>query len=573
MVGYDAGPKRPPGAEVVHVGPATTSFAAVADDYDVVVVGAGAGGGVAAGVLAEAGARVLLVDRGRLLAYDDIERDHLRNHRLPIRGHSTGPEPEGNPRVVVNGEGRERVVAAPHLPDWHNNAMTVGGGTRVYQGMAWRFLPDDFRLASRYGVPEGSSLADWPISYDDLEPHYERAEWELGVAGDGGAHRVRGHRRRGYPMPPLPWNPEAEVLSRGARALGIDVGPVPVLINAVPRDGRARCVQCGECVGFPCPSDAKNGTFNTVIPRAVATGRCDLVPGCRALRVGTDGRGRVDGVVLLDVATGARRRVRTGHVVVAAGAIESARLLLASRSPHHPTGLGNGTDQVGRHLQGHLYAGAFGLFDEPVQDGRGPGVRIATCDFNHGPGGRVGGGVLHNEVVKLPILHWYWALPPEAPRWGLDGKAAMRHHFRRTAHLFGPVQEVPNPEERVTLDEVVSDAAGLPVARLSGRLHPENLRAAADHEARARAWMEASGATRVWSLPVDDGLTAGQHQAGTCRMGDDPATSVTDPRGRVHGHDNLWVMDASVHVTNGGFNPVLTILALAYRSAGHLAAC
>ncbi|HMO57474.1 MAG TPA: NAD(P)-binding protein [Roseiflexaceae bacterium] len=131
--------------------------------YDVIIVGAGAGGGVVAGVLAEAGRRVLLLERGAHLSYDEIARDHLRNHRLALYGHNTGPEPDGHPRVFVDPTGREQIVR-PHEGGYHNNAMTVGGGTRVYGAQAWRFLPQDFRMASEYGVPEGSSLADWPIS-------------------------------------------------------------------------------------------------------------------------------------------------------------------------------------------------------------------------------------------------------------------------------------------------------------------------------------------------------------------------------------------------------------------------
>jgi choline dehydrogenase-like flavoprotein len=285
-----------------------------------------------------------------------------------------------------------------------------------------------------------------------------------------------------------------------------------------------------------------------------------------------DPRGVVTGVRVLDEATGRRSDVRSGHVVLAAGAIETARILLASRSDGYPAGLGNHSDQVGRHLQGHLYVGAFGLFDVPVQDSHGPGVSIATCDHLHDPTGSViGGGVLANEAVKLPALFWYWALQPGAPRWGRAGIEAMRDGYSRTGHVFGPVQEIPTAESRVTLDGEVVDGHGNPVARLEGRLHPETTRTGTWLRSRAADWMAASGAAQVWETPIGDELTAGQHQAGTCRMGDDPAASVTDPWGRVHGHRNLWVADGSLHVTNGGVNPVLTILALAHRTAVHLA--
>jgi choline dehydrogenase-like flavoprotein len=136
---------------------------------DAVVVGTGAAGGIVACVLAEAGRHVLLLERGPALGFEDVGRDHLRNQRLSLYGHNAGPAIEGNPRVFVSASGREQVVR-PHEPGYHNNAACVGGGTRVYGAQAWRFMPEDFRMATTYGVPEGSSLADWPITYDDLEP-------------------------------------------------------------------------------------------------------------------------------------------------------------------------------------------------------------------------------------------------------------------------------------------------------------------------------------------------------------------------------------------------------------------
>jgi choline dehydrogenase-like flavoprotein len=572
MIGFTAGPKRAPAAPIIEPHLAVTPLPAIDAAYDAIVIGAGAGGGMTACRLAEAGVRVLLVERGDVLTFAEVGRDHLRNHRLSLYGQNTGPARAGNPRVALGRNGSARLIDAPSRAEWHNNAMTVGGGTRVYQGMAWRFLPDDFRMASLYGVPDGSSLADWPLGYDDLEPHYAQVEWDLGVCGDAARHRVQGARSRAYPMPPLPANPEAARLAAGAAALGLSTGPVPLLINSVPYNGRAQCVRCGECVGFACPSDAKSGSQNTLIPRALATGRCTLVTRCRATRILTDAVGRVTGVRLANELTGADRDIAGRDVIVSCGAIETARLLLLSRSASHPDGLGNHSDQVGRHLQGHLYTGALGLFDDPVQDSAGPGVSIATCDHNHGNADVIGGGVIANEVVKLPIIYWYSALPPDAPRRGLAGKRAMRDSYRRTGHVFGPVHEIPRADNRVTLATDVTDSLGQPVARLEGAAHPETLRTAQHQQQIGRRWLEASGARDVWTPPIYRGLSAGQHQAGTCRMGADPATSVTDPDGRVHGHDNLWIADGSVHVTNGGFNPVLTIYALAHRTAARLVA-
>jgi choline dehydrogenase-like flavoprotein len=539
------------------------------DQYDVIVVGAGAGGSVAAAVLSESGLRVLVVERGSWLRYSQIGNDHLRNHRLSKYGHNTGPGLEGNPRTILLASGEERITA-PFEGDYHNNAMTLGGGTRVYGAQAWRFHPDDFRMATRYGVPDGSSLSDWPIGYDELEPYYERAEWEVGVSGDGDAHLGRGKRRRPYPMPALSTTLEAEHLARGAAKLGWDVGAVPLLINSIERDGRPACGRCGQCVGFACPTDSKNGGHNTMLVRAIATGNCDLICDTMVERIDTEGAGHATGVRLVQEVAGSiqRRQVRAGHVVVAAGAIESARLLLNSASDSEPDGIGNRNGQVGRNLQGHVYAGAYGLFDEPVQDGLGPGVSIATFRFDHGNGGGIiGGGFLANEFTRLPLVHWYRALAPDAARWGSAGKETMRESFLRTSQIQGPIQEIPTADSRVRLSRAVKDRFGMPVAQLSGSVHPESLRAAAMLSEQAENWLRAAGARQVWKTSPGGGLSAGQHQAGTLRMGDDPSTSVTDPSGRVHGYDNLWVSDGSVNVTNGGVNPVLTILALAFRTA------
>jgi choline dehydrogenase-like flavoprotein len=264
-------------------------------------------------------------------------------------------------------------------------------------------------------------------------------------------------------------------------------------------------------------------------------------------------------------------RLNLGGYVLAAGAFETARLLLLSASEREPQGIGNAHDQVGRHLQGHFYPTAMGLFDEPIYDPRGPGVTIATCDFNHDNSGIIGGGMLADDFIVLPIIFWKTLLPPDILRWGVEAKDFMRRNYRRTTQVRGPVQEIPSPECRVALHGSVRDGMGIPVASLSGTAHPETLRTAEFMRGRATEWLKAAGASRIWSAPIQPRLSGGQHQAGTCRMGDDPRLSVTDSYGRVWGHGNLVVTDASLHPTNGGFNPVLTVMALAFRNSGQLA--
>jgi choline dehydrogenase-like flavoprotein len=370
-------------------------------------------------------------------------------------------------------------------------------------------------------------------------------------------------------MPPIDSDLDGPVLRAAAKQLGWNARAVPLAINSVPRHGRPACVACGTCIGFACTSEARNGTANTMIPRALTTGSCQLVTGAHASQVEVDRDGRARAVHVFHEAGGqpGRLRIEAQSVVLSAGAIETARLLLLSRDARHPQGLGNRFDQVGRNFQGHVYCGAFGLHPETIRTSIGPGNALATCDFNHGNPGIIGGGLLANES-PFP-LHLWSLFYPDLPRWGRAGKEAMAAAYQRTLIVMGPIQEIPNPEARVVLDPEVRDRWGLPVVRLRGHIHPACFEPAHMLRARAEQWLEAAGAERVRSFVAADpqALSGGQHQAGTCRMGHDARSSVTDASGRVHGHSNLYVADASLHVTNGGFNPVLTVMANAFRVA------
>jgi choline dehydrogenase-like flavoprotein len=530
---------------------------------DAVIVGAGAGGPIVAQELVRAGWRVVLLERGKWNTPWDCLKDDLRNQRNPNLGNPFGPEDEGNPRVVVGMDGKATVVA-PYEGGYNNNAACVGGGTLSYGAMAWRFQPTDFRMASKYGVPEGSTLADWPISYDDLEPYYEKAEWELGVSGDVSNDPFKGPRKKALPMPPVsPQGLEFEILDKAARRMGLHPFHIPMLRNSVPYNGRPACMRCRWCVGFACEVDAKNGTQNTVIPVALKTGLLELRTECMTKEIVVDEHGRASGVRYFD---------REGHtweqparvVIASGGAIESARLLLNSSNQTFSNGLGNRYDWVGRNLQGHTYSGAWGMFDEVVYDDLGPGATIAISDFNHGNPGLRGGGALCNEFIRLPY-QFVGARPPDVPRWGQAYKDWVRHAYRHAISIMGPTQEMPVFDSRITLDAKVRDKFGIPVARISGPKHPHSIEISNVQAKHAADWLKEAGAVKTWLRLSGQGTSGGQHQAGTCRMGNDAKTSVVDRDCRVHDLENVYVVDASVNVNNGGFNPVLTIMANAYR--------
>jgi choline dehydrogenase-like flavoprotein len=533
-----------------------------------VVIGAGAAGGIVAKELACAGLSVVLLERGKWYTAADCRKDDLRNQRTTVLGNAFGPEEEGNPRVWLDADGHPH-TALPNEGSYQNNAACVGGGTLSYGAQAWRYLPQDFRMRSTYGAPSGSSLEDWPITYDDLEPFYEKAEWEIGVSGDYSGTPFHGPRKRDLPMPPLPPGKEFSILEPAAKRLGLHPFHIPMARNSISYNGRGPCMRCRWCVGFACEVDAKNGSQNTVIPVALATGNCELRTECMVKEILSDEHGRARGVAYFDEK--GRLQEQLADVVVVSGcAIESARLLLNSRSRLFPDGLGNRYDLVGRHLQGHHYTGAVGFFDFETYDDLGPGATIAVSDYNHGTPGLCGGGMLANEFIRLPI-HMVDRMPPGTPRWGLGHKQAMRQWHKRSIVIMGPTQQIPTAEGRVTVDPGVKDKWGLPVARFEGNVHPHTFEIGDKQASRAEAWLKEAGAihtSRMSSRPEQ--VSAGQHQAGTCRMGSDPHTSVVNRFCQVHDVDNLFVIDSSVHVTNGGFNPVLTIMAIAFYASDAL---
>lgn len=529
---------------------------------NVVIVGAGAGGGVVAKELSLAGLSVVLFERGGWVSYDDHAGDELLSQRTTVLGNSCGPDDVRYRRVLITADGNRRIVL-PSESDYHNIAACVGSGTVTYGALAWRFMPEDFRMKTVYGEIPGTTLEDWPISYDDLEPFYEKAEWELGVSGDDSQNPYAPPRKRNYPMPAFIHNREASMLNDAALRLGWHPFSIPMLRNSVPYGGRPACIRMRNCIGFPCPVNAKAGTQNTVIPMALASGNCELRTHCNVSELIVDEYGRITGVLYFDE-TNRKQKQLADIVVLSASATETPRLLLNSKSRFFSAGIGNENDWVGRNLHGHPYPRAFGLFDHDIYDDFGPGCSVAVCDFNHHNQGIVGGGYLSNSFIRMPYA-FTTVRPPGALLWGKEHKEFQRNYYKRMVEIHGPYQEIPNFEQRVEVDENVKDFWGIPAVRLSGKVHEKNLEGCKFMAAKAEEWLREAGAISVWSSPgMANGVGALQHQAGTCRMGNDPKTSVTDKFGRIHSVPNVFVADASLHVTNGGFNPVLTILALGY---------
>ncbi len=534
-----------------------------------IVVGAGAGGGIVAKELSVAGLSVVLFERGGWATYDDTDTDELISQRTTVLGNAYGPDDQRHRRVVVNVDGSTKIVL-PSEGGYNNNAACVGSGTVSYGAMAWRFMQEDFKLKTTYGHVEGSTLDDWPFSYEDLEPCYEKAEWEIGVSGDDSQNPFAPPRRKPHPMPPFSHNKEASLLFDAAKRLGYHPFPIPMLRNSIPYSGRPACIRMRTCVGFACPVNAKCGTHNTVIPVAIESGNCELRINSIVSEIIVNTQGKITGVTYFDEKN--RKQTQTADlVVISASATETARLLLNSKSKFFSKGIGNENDWVGRNLQGHAYTGARGIFEEDIYDDFGPGASVAICDFSHHNPGIMGGGMLCNEFIRMPYIFTN-VRPPGETSWGKGHKEFQRNNFKKVGQVQGPYQEIPSYESRVEVDPAVKDFWGIPVVRLSGYRHEKDIEGCKLMSEKAELWLKEAGAVFTWqNVGGGKGLSGGQHQAGTCRMGNDPKTSVTDKFGRIHAVPNLFVADGSLHVNNGGFNPALTIMALGYRVGGYIA--
>ena len=529
-------------------------------NVDAVIVGAGAAGGIVGKELAEAGLSVVHLDKGRWFTQSDASHDELSGLNGIPRSITKLEGLDKNPRSFRRDEASPARVAPV---GW--NAFGVGGGTMWYGAAAWRFHEEHFRWQSMYGRPAGTTLEDWPLNYDDLEPCYERAEYELGVAGLAGADPFEPPRKKPYPVPPLPINPQGELFEKAARKLGLHPFPPPFAIITEDYRGRLGCIRCAYCIGYVCEINAKSSTAVTVIPIAQKSGNYTLKTRCVVDQVVTDDRGHVIGVSYFDEEK--RHHFQPARIVVlSANAGESARLLLNSGGRHWPKGLANSSDQVGRNLMTHIGANSYGIFDFEIPHNWGPGPSMAVNDFAEG---RLGGGHIYNFYVHHPI-GFANRRPPGAARWGKEHKDFQRKYFRRYMHMNSDVADMPAEFNRVEIDPELRDGWGIPALRITRKFLPIDIENSEFVAAKQREILDAAGAIEIWSAPTGGGGYLGQHQCGTCRMGSDPQTSVLNRYCQAHDIDNLFVVDTSCFVSFPGHNPSLTAQAIAYWASDYI---
>jgi choline dehydrogenase-like flavoprotein len=517
---------------------------------DVVIVGAGASGAVAAARLVDAGLSVTCLEQGDW------------HDRSEYRGSSW--DWELTARKQWASDPNVRHSPGDYFVDTSDSDMKVGmfngvgGGTVLFNAVWPRLTPADFRVRSQDGVAD-----DWPISYEDLEPYYNQTDRQFGVSGLGGNPIYPGETAP--PCPPLPVGPGGILVARAHARLGWHWWPDTNAIISTLYGGRNPCVQRGTCAQG-CGEGAKSSVDVTHWPAAVSRG-VRLLTAATVVQIVTDRSGLATGVEWAD--RDGKLRYQAGRVVLlAANGIGTPRLLLASRTNRHPDGLANSSGLVGRRLMLHPYVKVTGWFDQPLQTWQGHNGSAIGC-WQFYPSvperGFIRGSKwsLHPGGGPLAV-----ALPPNSkPVWGPAHHDHVSARFGRSLSWILLCEDLPEETNRIELSEH-TDPYGLPLPELHYRISDNTRRMMLWQAQRAAESLRQAGAVGIETVMVP----SNSHLLGTTRMGHTPDTSVVDPWGMTHDIPNLGIIDGSVFVTVGAVNPTSTITALALRAADHLVA-
>jgi choline dehydrogenase-like flavoprotein len=507
------------------------------DSTPVVVIGSGAGGGTLANELCQKGVKVVLLEAGKRESPETFQNNEWGSFGqiswLDKRTTS------GSWRVAKDFAG---------LPAWI--CKTVGGSTVHWAGASLRLQDHEFKAKTTYGDIAGANLLDWPLTLQDLEPYYAKAEDKVGVTRTNG-------------IPGLPGNNNFKVMYAGAKRLGYKgVHTGRMGINSRPRDGRASCQQIGFCFQG-CKTGAKWSTLYAEIPKAEETGNLDLRTQAQALKIETGADGKVSGVLYADK-DGNQQVQKARAVCVAGNSIETPRLLLNSANSSLPDGLANSSGQVGKNYMRHMTGSVYATFDRPVNMYRGTTMAgIITDESVNDPSrGFAGGYELETLALGVPFMAAF--LNPGA--WGADFTAAM-DMYDHMAGMWIVGEDMPQESNAITLHATEKDQFGQPVPNVHFDDHPNDV-AMRNHAFRQGAAVyEAVGATRVDEVPPYPST----HNLGTNRMSGNPRDGVVNKWGQTHDIGNLYISDGSQFTTGAAENPTLTIVTLAIRQAEHLA--
>jgi gluconate 2-dehydrogenase alpha chain len=553
---------------------------------NVVIIGLGAAGGVACLPLAQSGLEVIGLEAGSWLDTKDMAPDELKLNR--------GLWPPGPQKTKLEGI-TVRANASQTATRVNHPMMNAVGGTSVhYWAQSWRLNPWDFKVRSetirRYGpsrIPKGSTIEDWPLTYEDLEPYYDKVEYEIGVSGKAGniagkkderGNIFEGPRKREYPLSPLRTSGYMERMIAAAKSMGWHSFVAPAAITSRPYNGRPGCAYHGYCSGAGCHISAKSSTAVTTIPKALKAGKFAVVTEARVTTVEVDKNGRVSGVNYLK--GGQEYFQPADAVLVASYAYENVRLLLLSKSKAYPNGLSNNHGQVGKHYFSHNQGGAVSaLFPFNLNNWYGTpaqGVAIdnwADDNFDHSGLDFIGGGNLYVYTERRPMaaVNGVQAWMQGGPNWGSKWKAFVKENADRWNVAYLQKTTLPYEDNYLDLDPLVKDPLGFPVIRITAEYKDNERKIGTFIAEKMRQWYMAAGASRVnGDGNVAGGMFASTHAYGGTRMGDNPETNVLDRWGFSHEAPNLGILGGSVMGTSGARNPTQTLQALAWRTAERL---
>jgi choline dehydrogenase-like flavoprotein len=531
------------------------------DVVDFAIVGSGAAGGIIAKELAIAGYSVVVLEQGPRLGASDFDHDEFGTFMQSKLANNPATQPQTFRTAPTDAAKKAYALIYGRL---------VGGSNAHFTGNFWRLRPSDFNEASVLGGVPGTGLTDWPITYEELEPYYTKAEWELGVSGEPGPFDPP--RSKPYPMPSLPVKSSGVLLDKGAKALGYHPQPTPMAINSERYDGRMACQHCGFCLFFMCEYGSKSTSMATMLPKAEATGRCEIRPGSYVARIETNAEGRATGVAYFDEQKQLQLQ-RAKAVVLCANGAETPRLLLNSESSRFPNGLANSSGVVGKYLMFNTYYGVNAQFEHPLNEHKSVQNSRMVHDFydTDPKRGFYGGGGIDARFGKYPIIFALGGLPPGSPTWGEGFARGLAEQYSRTMYFGTHGTSLPLETNSITIDPSLKDAWGLPCMRVTYKDHPDDLKCAEFLSARAVEISQAAGARKTWADPVEP-QTQSVHLLGTCRMGNDPRNSVIDRFHRSHDVRNLFICDGSSMVTSSRGQPTETISALAFRAGEQIAA-
>jgi len=550
---------------------------------DVAVIGLGAAGGVAVLPLARAGLKVVGIEAGTWMDRRGFRPDEIHNN---VRNLLTSvPKAQREiPTFRTSASARAQQAAV------HPMMNAIGGTSIHYWAQSWRYHPWDFRVRSevtrRYrasAIPAGSTLQDWPLTYDELERFHDLIEHEVGVSGKAGniqgkidprGNIFEGPRQREYPMPPLRDSEFTDLMMTAGKKLGWHPFRGPAAINSQPYRGRPGCALHGYCDKGGCHVSAKNSTAVTTIPEAIKTKNLSIADKAQVTRIAAGANGRITGVEY--IREGKEYFQPAKVVLLASYTYENSRLLLLSKSKAYPSGLSNNHGQVGKHYFGHWAAvnvTALFPFDLNIWYGAmAQGVEIddwADDHRDHSGLGFIGGTSLHVSTEKHPIAAAAMNTYGRAPSWGSSWKAFVRENAGRWASAYLQCTTFPYENTFLDLDPEVKDPLGDPVCRVTSGPKQNEPRAMTFAQDKMEVWFRAAGAIDVIKTP-GNGPALGTHALGGTRMGDDPETNVVDRWGFSHEAPNLGILGGSVIGTSGARNPTLSIQALAWRTAEHL---